>query len=42
MERRRFGLTKREVAVVGQGTWYLEDGDHASAITAQRRASISA
>jgi len=37
MERRRFGPTKYEVAVVGQGTWYLEDGDHASAIAALRR-----
>jgi diketogulonate reductase-like aldo/keto reductase len=24
MERRRFGSAKREVAVIGQGTWYLE------------------
>src|ERR1700716_3261856 len=37
MERRRFGPTKHEVAVVGQGTWYLEDGDHATAIVALRR-----
>ena len=37
MERRRFGLTKHELAVVGQGTWYLEDSDHASAIAALRR-----
>jgi diketogulonate reductase-like aldo/keto reductase len=37
MERRRFGPTKHEVAVVGQGTWYLEDGDHATAIAALRR-----
>jgi diketogulonate reductase-like aldo/keto reductase len=36
MERRRFGLTKHELAVVGQGTWYLEDSDHASAIAALR------
>jgi diketogulonate reductase-like aldo/keto reductase len=37
MERRRFGPTKHEVAVVGQGTWYLEDGDDATAIAALRR-----
>ena len=37
MERRRFGLTKHELAVVGQGTWYLEDSDRASAIAALRR-----
>lgn len=37
MERRRFGFTKREIAVIGQGTWYIEDGDRASAIAALRR-----
>jgi Aldo/keto reductases, related to diketogulonate reductase len=37
MERRRFGSTKREVAVIGQGTWDSERGDRASAITALRR-----
>src|SRR5438132_9685716 len=37
MERRRLGSTKHEVAVIGQGTWYLERGDRASAITALRR-----
>lgn len=37
MERRRFGSAKREVAVIGQGTWYLESGDRASAIAALRR-----
>ena len=26
MERRRFGSTTREVAVIGQGTWYLDRG----------------
>ena len=36
MERRRFGPTKYEVAVVGQGTWYLDEGDRASAIAALR------
>jgi diketogulonate reductase-like aldo/keto reductase len=37
METRRFGPTKREVAVIGQGTWYLEAGDRAQAIAALRR-----
>ena len=37
MERRRFGPTKQEVPVVGQGTWYLEEGDRASAIVALQR-----
>jgi diketogulonate reductase-like aldo/keto reductase len=36
MEFRPFGLTKREVPVIGQGTWYLEDGDRAAAIAALR------
>ncbi len=25
IERRRFGSTEREVAVIGQGTWYIEN-----------------
>jgi diketogulonate reductase-like aldo/keto reductase len=37
MERRRFGPAHREVAVIGQGTWYLESGDRAAAIAAVRR-----
>jgi diketogulonate reductase-like aldo/keto reductase len=37
MERRLFGSTHREVAVIGQGTWYLERGDRASAVAALRR-----
>ena len=37
MERRWFGPTNREVAVIGQGTWYLQSGDRASAIAAVRR-----
>jgi diketogulonate reductase-like aldo/keto reductase len=37
MERRRFGPTKREVAVIGQGTWHMEEDDRALAIAALRR-----
>jgi diketogulonate reductase-like aldo/keto reductase len=35
MERRTFGSAKREIAVIGQGTWYIEHG--AAAIAALRR-----
>jgi diketogulonate reductase-like aldo/keto reductase len=37
MERRRFGPGKREVSVVGQGTWYLERGNRARAIATLRQ-----
>jgi diketogulonate reductase-like aldo/keto reductase len=37
MEQRRFGPTSREVAVIGQGTWYLDSADRRSAIAALRR-----
>ena len=37
MEQRRFGSTKREVAVIGQGTWNIDNGDRALAISALRR-----
>jgi diketogulonate reductase-like aldo/keto reductase len=37
MERRRFGPTKREVAVIGQGTWYIDEAHRASAVAALRR-----
>jgi diketogulonate reductase-like aldo/keto reductase len=37
MERRRFGPTKREVAVIGQGTWKIDEGERASAVAALRR-----
>ncbi|MGE0060233.1 MAG: aldo/keto reductase, partial [Dehalococcoidia bacterium] len=36
MEQRRFGLTQREVPVVGQGTWYLDDAPGPVAIAALR------
>src|SRR5262249_42875059 len=37
MERRAFGLIKGEVPVIGQGTWYIDSGDRATAIAALRR-----
>jgi diketogulonate reductase-like aldo/keto reductase len=37
MQRRLFGLTGREVPVIGQGTWYGEPCDRARAIAALRR-----
>ena len=37
MERRPFGSTMREVAAIGQGTWYLDEADPATAIAALRR-----
>jgi diketogulonate reductase-like aldo/keto reductase len=32
-----FGNTKRDVGVIGQGTWYIEDGDRREAVAALRR-----
>jgi diketogulonate reductase-like aldo/keto reductase len=37
MEKRPFGSTKREVAMIGQGTWYIEQADSKRAIAALRR-----
>jgi aryl-alcohol dehydrogenase-like predicted oxidoreductase len=37
MERRRFDSTKREVAAIGQGTWYIDEANRATAIAALRR-----
>src|ERR1700730_15570829 len=37
MEQRLFGSTKRLVARIGQGTWFIEDAERASAIAALRR-----
>ena len=37
MERRPFGAPKREVAVIGQGSWYIDNADRTSAIAALRR-----
>jgi diketogulonate reductase-like aldo/keto reductase len=37
MRYQRFGTTGRDVAVTGQGTWYIEDGDRRAAVAALRR-----
>jgi diketogulonate reductase-like aldo/keto reductase len=37
MQHRQFGSTKREVAVIGQGTWYSKHDDRKSAVAALRR-----
>jgi diketogulonate reductase-like aldo/keto reductase len=37
VEKRTFGPTRRHVAVIGQGTWYIEDGDVSVSIAALRR-----
>jgi len=37
MERRRFGPTGPEISAIGQGTWYIDAGDRASAVAALRR-----
>lgn len=37
MERRPFGLVSREVPVIGQGTWYIDDAHRPTAVAAVRR-----
>ena len=37
MEMRSFGTTGRQVASIGQGTWYIDRGDRADAVAALRR-----
>ena len=37
MKRHPFGSTKHQVAVIGQGTWYIETAERRSAIAALRR-----
>ncbi|MFI5410967.1 aldo/keto reductase [Kaistia sp. UC242_56] len=37
MRLRSFGSTPSEVAIIGQGSWYLDTGDRASAVTALQR-----
>src|SRR3981189_2712769 len=37
MRFRQFGNSKRDVSVIGQGTWYIDRGDRATAVAALRR-----
>ena len=37
MEQRPFGLASREVAVIGQGTWHIDDAHRPTAVAALRR-----
>jgi aryl-alcohol dehydrogenase-like predicted oxidoreductase len=37
MERCPFGNAKREVPVIGMGTWYIDEAERATAIAALRR-----
>jgi diketogulonate reductase-like aldo/keto reductase len=37
MQNRHFGASGRDVSVIGQGTWYIEQADRAVAIAALRR-----
>jgi len=37
VQERQFGSTAREVAVIGQGTWYIEQGKPSVTVTALRR-----
>ena len=37
MERRPFGPVPRDVAVIGQGTWYIDDAHRPTAVAALRR-----
>lgn len=37
MQNRRFGASGRDVSVIGQGTWYIEQADKPVAIAAMRR-----
>ncbi len=37
MRQQKFGLSGPQVPVIGQGTWYIDRGDRASAVAALRR-----
>ena len=37
MKSRPFGSSQRDVSVIGQGTWYIDSGDRATAVAALRR-----
>jgi diketogulonate reductase-like aldo/keto reductase len=41
MEKRPFGSTGRDVAVIGQGTWYIEQAEAKTAIAALPEALTS-
>ena len=37
MRQKEFGSTGEQVSVIGQGTWYIDEGDRKSAVAALRR-----
>ena len=37
MQKKPFGNTGQQVSVIGQGTWYIDHGDRASAVAALRK-----
>ena len=37
MKHKQFGKTGHQVSVIGQGTWYIDHGNRASAVTALRK-----
>jgi diketogulonate reductase-like aldo/keto reductase len=37
LKHRQFGNTKRDVSVIGQGTWYIDQGHRKTAVAALRR-----
>jgi diketogulonate reductase-like aldo/keto reductase len=37
LKQQKFGSSKRDVSVIGQGTWYIDRGDRNSAVAALRR-----
>ena len=37
MQKRRFGYTDSDVSIIGQGTWYIDEGGRRTAVAALRR-----
>ena len=37
MQKRHFGSSSRDVAVIGQGTWFIEEGEPSVTVSALRR-----
>ena len=37
MQKRHFGSSSRDVAVIGQGTWFIEEGEPSATVAALRR-----